>query len=95
MTNDFSEIKANCACCIAKYLQKNAILDKLNISDRFFNVIQGPEKLGMRQTFPYSMTYSEEVVLHLIYNIQLLKIFRRSLNLNSSFTEINIEIAFP
>lgn len=31
-------------CCGAKYVQKNAVLDKLSISDRFFKVIREPEK---------------------------------------------------
>lgn len=92
MTNDFGKIKSKlspCACCVAKYVQKNAILDKLSISDRFFKVIQRPEKLGMKQTFPYSMTYTEEVIIHhLIYILQLLKIFRRNLNHNSSFSAV-------
>lgn len=47
-----------CAGRFAKCEQKNAILDKLSIRDRFFKVIHTTEKRGKKQTFPYSMTYS-------------------------------------
>lgn len=77
-----------CVGGAAKCVQKNAILDEFSIRDRFFKVIQGAEKRGMKQTFPYSVTYSEEVILHLIYILQLLKIFRRSSNLSSSFSAV-------